>query len=84
MAASVATEAPRRDDKRMIDPELLRQAAQARRREKEAEELARKAELARAKKQKIQQSPHLGRNLRGVLRLRFLQRPLQRRTVLRS
>ena len=52
VAASVATEAPRRDDKRMIDPELLRQAAQARRREKEAEELARKAELARAKKQK--------------------------------
>lgn len=42
----------RRDDKRMIDPELLRQAAAVRRKEKEAEERARKEALARARKQK--------------------------------
>ncbi len=50
--APVIAETPRREDKRMIDPELLRQAAAARRKEKEAEERARKEALARARKQK--------------------------------
>jgi translation initiation factor IF-2 len=50
--AVAVAEAPRREDKRMIDPELLRQAAAARRKEKEAEERARKEALALARKQK--------------------------------
>ncbi len=50
--AAVPGESMRRDDKRMIDPELLRQAAAVRRKEKEAEERARKEALARARKQK--------------------------------
>ncbi|MBP9034243.1 MAG: translation initiation factor IF-2 [Pseudomonadales bacterium] len=52
VAVPVAAEAPRRDDKRMLDPELLRQAAAIRRKEKEAEERARKEALAKAKKLK--------------------------------
>ena len=39
-------EAPRRDDKKYIDPELLRQAAATRRKEKEAEERSRREALA--------------------------------------
>ena len=50
--AAVAAEAPRREDKRMLDPELLRQAAAIRRKEKEIEERARKDALAKAKKLK--------------------------------
>ena len=46
------SEAPRRDDKRLIDPELLRQAAATRRREKEIEERTRREALAKAKKLK--------------------------------
>ncbi|MFM7274820.1 MAG: translation initiation factor IF-2, partial [Gammaproteobacteria bacterium] len=49
--APPAQEQPRQD-KRLIDPELLRQAAAARRKEKEAGEKARKEALARAKKLK--------------------------------
>ena len=45
-------EAPRRDDKKYIDPELLRKAAATRRKEKEAEERSRREALAKAKKQK--------------------------------
>jgi translation initiation factor IF-2 len=47
-----APEAPRREDKRFIDPELLRQAAATRRKEKEIEERTRREALAKAKKQK--------------------------------
>jgi translation initiation factor IF-2 len=50
--AAVAAEAPKREDKRMLDPELLRQAAAIRRKEKEIEERARKDALAKAKKLK--------------------------------
>jgi len=50
--AAVAAEAPKREDKRMLDPELLRQAAAIRRKEKEAEERARREALAKAKKLK--------------------------------
>ncbi len=46
------SEVPRRDDKRFIDPELLRQAAATRRKEKEIEERTRREALAKAKKQK--------------------------------
>ena len=41
-----------RDDKRMLDPELLRQAAAQRRKEKEAEEQARRDALVKARKQR--------------------------------
>jgi translation initiation factor IF-2 len=50
--AAVAAEAPKREDKRMLDPELLRQAAAIRRKEKEVEERTRKDALAKAKKLK--------------------------------
>jgi translation initiation factor IF-2 len=49
---AVPSEVPRREDKRLIDPELLRQAAATRRKEKEAEERARREALAKAKKAK--------------------------------
>jgi translation initiation factor IF-2 len=50
--APAAPETPRREDKRHIDPELLRQAAAARRKEKELEERVRREALAKAKKLK--------------------------------
>jgi len=51
-AAVPLAEAPRREDKRLIDPELLRQAAATRRKEKEIEERTRREALAKAKKLK--------------------------------
>ncbi len=52
VAPTAPAEAPRREDKRLIDPELLRQAAATRRKEKEIEERARREALAKAKKLK--------------------------------
>jgi len=54
LAAEAVTPAEllKREDKKFIDPELLRQAAAARRKEKEAEERQRREALAKAKKQK--------------------------------
>jgi translation initiation factor IF-2 len=51
-AAVPLAEAPRREDKRLIDPELLRQAAATRRKEKEIEERTRREALAKAKRLK--------------------------------
>jgi len=51
-APAPVVEVPRREDKRLIDPELLRQAAATRRKEKEIEERTRREALAKAKKLK--------------------------------
>jgi len=51
-AIAVPPAEPARQDKRLMDPELLRQAAATRRKEKEVEERLRREALAKAKKQK--------------------------------